>query len=123
MASSGPVARGNRGERWAAEALRAAGYQILARRWRIPGGEIDIIARDRDGFAFVEVKSRKGAAFGAPETAVTHRKLALLHRAAEQWLLQRIGDRPTSWRIDIVAIELDHHDRPHRITIHQYFEV
>ncbi len=117
------AARGKRGEQWAADALRASGYRILERRWRIPGGEIDIVAEDAAGLAFVEVKSRQGQAFGPPELALTRRKLALLHRAAEQWLLQQVGDEPVAWRIDVVAVEVDRMQRPSRIVIFQWFEV
>lgn len=115
--------RGRAGERWAERALRAAGYRILARRWRIPGGELDLVAEDREGYAFVEVKSRRGVAFGPPESAVTATKLARLHRAAERWLAEQVGDAPVAWRVDVVAVELDRQQRPYRITIFRYFEV
>jgi putative endonuclease len=117
------VRRGNLGEAWAARALQASGYRILARRWRIPGGEIDLVAEDRDGYAFVEVKTRTGSTFGRPEEAVTERKLSFLHYAAEQWLAQHLGDAPVDWRIDVVAVELAPSQIPHRITIFRYFEV
>lgn len=119
---SGLAARGAQGERWAERALRAAGYQILARRWRIVGGEIDLIARDAGGYAFVEVKSRSGRAFGPPELAVTARKLERLHYAAQQWLAEQVGDLTVAWRVDVVAVEMGRQQQPHRITIFQYFE-
>jgi putative endonuclease len=117
------VARGNRGEMWAARALRAAGYRILARRWRIPGGEIDLIAEDQDGYAIVEVKARYSRAFGTPEEAVTARKLSFLHRAAEQWLSLQVADAPVAWRVDVVAVEMAGDHLPRRITIFRYFEL
>jgi putative endonuclease len=117
------VKRGNRGEVWAARALRAAGYRILARRWRIPGGEIDLVTEDRDGYAFVEVKARYSLAFGTPEEAVTPRKLSFLHRAAEQWLSQQVADTPVDWRVDVVTVEMARNQLPRRITIFRYFEL
>ncbi|MCB0076155.1 MAG: YraN family protein [Anaerolineales bacterium] len=117
------VARGEAGERWAARALRACGYHLLDQRWRIVGGEIDLIARDGDEYVFVEVKARRGDRFGTPELAVTPRKLTFLARAAEQWLADAIGDAPATWRIDVVAVELDRRDQPTRITILQQFEL
>jgi hypothetical protein len=45
-------------ERLAAIALRLKGYRILACRYRVHGGEIDIVARRADTIAFVEVKVR-----------------------------------------------------------------
>ena len=121
MKASERVRLGTRGERYAAHALQAAGYQILARRWRIPGGEIDLIAQDEAGFAFVEVKTQGYPRRGPPEDAVTPRKLQLLHRAAQQWLGQHVGDEAVSWRVDVVAVELDRARIPYRITIFQFF--
>lgn len=117
--------RGRWGEQWAARALQLSGYRILARRWRIPGGELDLVAEDRSGYAFIEVKTRQGRSFGLPEAAVTRRKLALLHQAAEQWLAEQVGDAPVPWRIDVVAVELAAGTLapPTRITIFRYFEL
>ena len=55
-------ARGRRGETLAAWALRLSGWRILARRVRVPGGEVDLIARRGKTLAFVEVKWRARAA-------------------------------------------------------------
>ena len=117
------VQRGREGEAWAAHALRAAGYRILARRWAKHSGEIDIIALDADGFAFVEVKTRRGRAFGYPEEAVSDRKLARLRRTAEEWLAKKVGNKSVDWRIDVVAVEMGRKQIPWRITIFRYFEL
>ncbi len=117
-----PVQRGNEGERWAVAALICAGYTILARRWRIPGGELDIVARDGEGYAFIEVKTRFGINRGDPAEAVNPRKLHYVHRAAEQWLARHTGTLDINWRVDVVAIEM-HRGKPHRITIHQFYEL
>ena len=122
MARRDRVARGTRAERIAADALRASGYRLLARRWRIPGGEIDLIAEDADGIAIVEVKARRGGTPGGTAEAVTPRKLGFLHRAAQQWLLATLGDREVAWRVDVVAVSLDAADRPTRIEIIRFFE-
>ncbi len=114
---------GREGEEWAARALRLVGYRILARRWRIVGGELDIVAEDEDGYAFVEVKTRQSKRVGRPENAVTGRKLAFIHRAAEEWLAKEVGDKPVAWRVDVVAVELDRRRSPWRITIIRYFEL
>jgi len=50
--------RGRGAETLACWYLRLRGWQILARRARVPGGEVDIIARRRGVLAFVEVKAR-----------------------------------------------------------------
>ena len=53
--------RGRGAERLAALWLRLHGWRILARRARVPGGEVDIVARRGRTLAFVEVKARATA--------------------------------------------------------------
>ena len=66
---------GRLGEDKAAEFLLANGYKILARNYRIRGGEIDIVAFRRGVLAFIEVKTRTGDAFGTPAQAVDEEKI------------------------------------------------
>ena len=76
--------RGRRAETLAAWYLRLKGYRILARRYRTPVGEIDLIARRGRLVAFVEVKQRPSDAEGAEAiTATSRRRIA---RAASAWL-------------------------------------
>jgi putative endonuclease len=57
--------RGRGAETLACWYLRLHGWRILARRARVPGGEVDIVARRRRTLAFVEVKARANAAAAA----------------------------------------------------------
>ena len=66
---------GRLGEDKAAEFLLKNGYKILARNYRIRGGEVDIVAFRRGVLAFVEVKTRTGEAFGTPAQAVDEEKI------------------------------------------------
>lgn len=105
-----PRARKNLGdsaERVAAMYLEQHGCTILARNVRTRAGEIDLIARDGEEIAFVEVKARRGTTYGAPEEAITPRKQIQLVNLAEAFMAQQTEfvDRP--WRIDVVAIQLD----------------
>lgn len=101
---------GDRGELIAERFLAGRGYGILARKFRCREGEIDLVCRDGDTLAFVEVKTRRGSAFGAPEEAVTEAKLARLQSACYRYLAeQATDDQP--WRIDVVAIEMDRSGR------------
>lgn len=113
-----PRARKNFGasaERVAALRLEQNGYNILARNVRTRYGEIDLIAEDADGIAFVEVKARRGRGYGAPEEALTPRKQLKLIQLAEAFIaenenvilngVKNLSNK--SWRIDVVAIELD----------------
>jgi putative endonuclease len=69
--------RGRGAETLACWYLRAKGWHIVARRARVPGGEVDIIARRRRTLAFVEVKAR-----GSAEAAAY---------ALDAWRLRRVA--------------------------------
>jgi putative endonuclease len=69
----------------AAAYLMAKGYRILAKRFRTPHGEIDIVARRRNLVAFVEVKAR--ASLDEAAHAVTPRQQARIIAAAQAWLM------------------------------------
>ena len=64
---------GQRGERFAARQLRRWGYRVLERNVRLGRYEIDIIAREGNTIAFVEVKTRRSADVASPEVNVTIR--------------------------------------------------
>lgn len=53
--------RGRGAEALACWYLRLKGWRILARRARVPGGEVDIVARRGEVLAFIEVKARATA--------------------------------------------------------------
>src|SRR5437016_14652165 len=85
----------------AAAFLIAKGFRILARRWRSPVGEIDIIARRRALLIFVEVKARDqldDAAWSAD------RQRLRIAAAAEAWLARYADDRIRDIRFDAVQI-------------------
>jgi putative endonuclease len=67
--------------------LRLRGWQILARGWRCPSGEIDILALRGKVLAVIEVKSRHE--FDAAASALTPRQRRRIARAAEAFLLSR----------------------------------
>lgn len=74
------------GERAAAEALRAAGYELQALNWRQGRYELDIVASRDRVLHFVEVKTRQADSLTPPEAAATHRKFHALRRAASVYL-------------------------------------
>ena len=61
-------------ETQAAHYLEQHGYKVLTRNFRVKEGEIDIIAMQKNKLVFVEVKQRKSALFGGPQSAVTPTK-------------------------------------------------
>jgi putative endonuclease len=96
---------GASGERLAAGWLGARGYAIIATNWHCAYGEADLIAERADELIFVEVKTRRGDALGAPEEAVTAAKRRKLIATAQTYLMEHgIEDRP--FRIDVIAVEL-----------------
>ncbi len=94
---------GDRGERAAARFLRRRGFRIVARGVRLPLGEIDIVALDRETLVFVEVKTRRSADHGQPWQAVDHRKRRKLTQLAVAYL-KRYGITDRAARFDIVSI-------------------
>jgi putative endonuclease len=91
------------GEQLAARHLEAAGLVILARNWRCPDGEVDLILQDGDDVVFCEVKTRRGALFGSPAEAVSPAKVRRLRRLAVRWLAES-STHPREIRFDVVAV-------------------
>ena len=98
------------GEEAAADFLQNQGYSILERSFSTKHGEIDLIAEDHGTVVFIEVKTRKSLASGAPEEAVDRDKRRKIRRAAD-WYLQPWSRWPPRTRFDVVGIELDESDR------------
>jgi putative endonuclease len=94
---------GREGEDAAVRFLQASGYAVIARNVRLPGGEIDVIARDRDVIAFVEVKARASRRFGSALSSVDARKRRTLRALAADWL--QIAAPGARARFDVVTIE------------------
>ena len=91
------------GERIAERWLRRRGWRVLARRFRSGHRDLDLVVT-RDGVvAFVEVKARRGRAFGDPLAALHWRKRRELARSALVWL-DRHGRPGLACRFDAVAV-------------------
>lgn len=102
---SGRSKLGAQGERIAAAHLEALGLVVEMRNYRTRFGEIDLVARDGVEVVFVEVRTKRSAAFGTPEESLTRRKQARLVHAAKEYLAAH-GLATASWRVDFVAITL-----------------
>ncbi|WP_413319456.1 YraN family protein [Agrococcus sp. 1P02AA] len=94
------------GEAAASVHLERAGMRIVDRRWRCAHGELDIVALDGDTVVFVEVKTRRGLAFGHPFESITPSKVRRLRMLAGLWLEASGARGPV--RLDAVAIIAPH---------------
>ncbi len=95
--------RGLAGEEQAKRYLLSRGYKIVAHRFRVGHTEIDLIARQGDLVTFIEVKTRRGTAFGSPFEAVTGAKRRELVKAARVWV-DRFGQATDIYRFDCIGI-------------------
>ena len=105
MSASAPhLQRGREAEALAAAHLTAQGLRIVARNYRVAGGEIDLIARHGSELVFVEVRSRRSAAFGSAAESINLAKRRRLLLAAQHYL-QSLGQRTLPpCRFDVVSI-------------------
>jgi len=102
--------RGLAGEEQAIRYMLSRGWSLLAHRYRAGHVEIDLVVRRGDLVAFVEVKTRRGRAFGSPLEAVTGAKRRELVRAARVWV-DRYGRPSDIYRFDCIGLVdgvLDH---------------
>lgn len=101
---------GEWGERQARLYLEAEGYSIVAANFRCRAGEIDIVAIDGDEMVFVEVKTRRGDAYGQAEESISPVRAERLAAVSEEFLRSRSAfpyDSETPWRIDLMCVNLD----------------
>jgi putative endonuclease len=105
MARTARQVDGSDGEARAAGHLEQAGLRILSRNWRCRAGELDIVARDRDGsIVFVEVRRRASSAFGGAAASITPAKQLRIARAAA-FYRQVMRCEALPCRFDVVLIE------------------
>lgn len=95
---------GNKAEDLACDFLKKHGYKILERNFLIRGGEIDIIAREKDILVFIEVKARYSHEYGLPIESITPWKIKALKKSA-LFYIQKINWGNNPYRIDLVGID------------------
>ena len=98
--------RGEAGEPAAEAHQRQQGLKFLARNYRSYRGEIDLVFREGDCLAFVEVKTRAPDGWTRPAAAVNARKRRLLSQTALDYL-RAIKNPPVKIRFDIVEVLMD----------------
>ena len=93
---------GKLGEELAVEFLVKKGYSIIETNWTFQKAEIDIIARKENVMAVVEVKTRSSIDFGLPQDFVNPKKIQLLVKAINEYVIS--NDLDLEVRFDIIAL-------------------
>lgn len=109
--------RGRAGEDAALRVYERRGFALVARNWRCPLGELDLVLVRRDLLVVCEVKTRSGAAFGGGYEAVTWSKRRKLRSLAETFV-ERSGLRDARVRFDVASVWV----RPHGVADVEVFE-
>ncbi len=97
--------RGADAETRALRHLEARGLKLLARNWRCRGGELDLVMRDGETLAIIEVRSRSRADFGSAFESVDARKRGHLIHAAQLFLAAHAEHHTREVRFDVVALD------------------
>ncbi|MFT4185716.1 MAG: YraN family protein [Micrococcaceae bacterium] len=95
------------GEKLAARYLQFYGYDILDTRYAGSQGELDIIARNEEALAFIEVKTRSSYLSGHGVDMMTPAKLKRMQFVAHEWMLARDAKTSLELRYDLIAILVD----------------
>jgi putative endonuclease len=95
---------GKTGEILALSFLKNLGYTILERNYRTKCGEIDIIARDKNEIAFIEVKTRSSDIFGLPQEAVNRKKISKIEKTSIIYLEKNKISTSTPIRYEVLSI-------------------
>jgi len=101
---------GKLGEELALKEIKGIGYKCLARNYRCPLGEVDLVAKDGDTLVFIEIKTRKGKSIGYAKEAVNGRKRRQLSKVALTYIKANNCWHMRS-RFDVVAISFNHNGR------------
>lgn len=95
-------------EELAERALLAKGYTLLQRNYRLRGGEIDLVVRAPDStVVFVEVRQRRGSAFGGAAGSISAAKQRRVRRAAGHYLATVLRSSDLAVRFDAVLVTGD----------------
>jgi len=104
--TSSTFAKGRSGEKKASFYLKKKGLKIIEHNFRWYGNEIDIIAKDKDGLVFVEVKSSNSPEFDHPLSWISAKKQKCIIKASNGYIVSH-GLTESMVRFDVVAIEPD----------------
>ncbi len=101
---------GKNGEDLAVDFLEKNGFEILQRNYRFGHKEIDIIGRDKNTIAFIEVKAGRSKNFGSPQERVNLRKQKSMIEVAQDYI-QKSNLADFDFRFDVVAVNFEKETR------------
>jgi len=104
------------GENIAEEYLTNMGYIVLDKNFRSKFGEIDIIGKDGNYIAFIEVKARYGSIYGTPAEAVTPRKQNKIYKTAQLYILKKRIFK-FNFRFDVIEVILNSKDNDYSVRL------
>jgi putative endonuclease len=93
---------GKKGEQLAVDYLLKNNYAIVERNYRFDQAEVDIIAKQKDILAIIEVKTRSTSDFGDPQGFVKPKQIQSLVKAVDEYITE--NDLDVEVRFDIIAI-------------------
>lgn len=101
---------GTVGENLACAVLKKEGYHILARNYKTPQGEIDIIAKKKRHISFVEVKSRTAASLLRAQDALTQKQMKRIYLCSLEYINNKLHKKGINtdrleFSYDVAAIE------------------
>lgn len=109
---------GKEGEEEAAKYLEKQGYKIIQRNFECRQGEIDIIAKDKDEYVFIEVKTRQNNHYGMPCEAVTEIKQKHIWDATKYYIyIHKLENQYI--RFDVIEV----YKRNNKFYVHQIKQV
>lgn len=94
---------GKQGEDFATQYLKQNNYEIIERNFECKQGEIDIIAKDKDEYVFIEVKTRQNFNYGIPSEAVDERKQKHIWNATQYYIYSHNLENKYI-RIDVIEV-------------------
>jgi putative endonuclease len=110
-------ALGRAGEDAAADFLRRRGFELVARNYHTPFGELDVVAEKDGGLVFAEVKTARAGASIDPRSQFTPRKVTRIYKAALHFLDKERPSEEPDFRFDFLvavrkkgAYEIEHYE-------------
>ena len=109
---------GKEGEEEATKYLERQGYKIIQRNFECKQGEIDIIAKDKNEYVFIEVKTRQNRHYGMPCEAVDARKQKHIWNATKYYLyIHKLENQYV--RFDVIEV----YKKKGRVYVHQIKQI